>query len=424
MTEQSAVTLVADVIPGREQALAQVLAELGRDPARNEVVPFGALHDVHYARLVTVEPTVLPNGRPVLGKLVYMADVDGPADRHLVRLVSLAGARLDRVFGHCVDYPVGRRATQPGRLAFLRARQVPAAATYVNTTGRTVHEIRREARLRDAIEEFLDRGGDWSRARPAEVREAIRRFVAGDRSLSWATAPRKSPGVVARVRAALDLVPLPLALLAVFPLVLLVLPFYLALLRRAELTDAAPIVRPDPRRVDALAALEDRVAQNQFTAIGYLKPGLLRQVTARTILYLANWGVRHIFNHADLTGVKTIHFARWVFLDGGRRLIFGSNYDGSLEAYMDDFIDKVSWGLNAVFSNGVGYPRTNWLVLDGAKDELAFKYFIRNHQLPTQVWYAAYDDVTALNAENNARIRDGLAGDLDEAATTAWLRRL
>ena len=56
--------------------------------------------------------------------------------------------------------------------------------------------------------------------------------------------------------------------------------------------------------------------------------------------------------------MKTIHFARWVFIDGKRRMFFASNYDGSLESYMDDFIDKVAWGLNLVFSNGVGYPRT------------------------------------------------------------------
>jgi hypothetical protein len=35
-------------------------------------------------------------------------------------------------------------------------------------------------------------------------------------------------------------------------------------------------------------------------------------------------------------------------------MLFASNYDGSLESYMDDFINKVAWGLNLVFSNGVG----------------------------------------------------------------------
>ena len=48
---------------------------------------------------------------------------------------------------------------------------------------------------------------------------------------------------------------------------------------------------------------------------------------------------------------------------------------------MDDFIDKVAWGLNVVFSNGVGYPRTRWLVLGGATDEQALQGFLRDHQV-------------------------------------------
>ena len=35
-------------------------------------------------------------------------------------------------------------------------------------------------------------------------------------------------------------------------------------------------------------------------------------------------------------------------------MLFMSNYDGSLESYMDDFINKVGWGLNLSFSHGVG----------------------------------------------------------------------
>ena len=122
--------------------------------------------------------------------------------------------------------------------------------------------------------------------------------------------------------------------------------------------------------------------------------------------------------------MKTIHFARWVFLDGKRRLIFVSNYDGSLESYMDDFIDKLAWGLNATFSNGVDYPRTNWLIHDGARDEMAFKLFIREHQMPTRCGSRPIPISTALNIENNARIREGLSGVMTAAATEAWLHRL
>src|SRR5437764_9273672 len=120
---------------------------------------------------------------------------------------------------------------------------------------------------------------------------------------------------------------------------------------------------------------------------------------------------RHVYNKDNLAGVRTIHFARWVSIDNGRRLIFASNYDGSLESYMDDFIDKLAWGLNAVFSNGVGYPPTRWLLFGGARDEQAFKSYLRLHQLPS-VWYTAYGDLSARNIDENTRIREELSRDL------------
>ena len=120
-------------------------------------------------------------------------------------------------------------------------------------------------------------------------------------------------------------------------------------------------------------------------------------MTLRVILFYLGYAARHFFDRGNLSGVKTIHFARWVFIDDRQRMFFASNYDGSMESYMDDFIDKVAWGLNLVFSNGVGYPRTSWLVRGGAKDELAFKDYLRTHQIPTLVWYSAYDRLTALN---------------------------
>ena len=77
---------------------------------------------------------------------------------------------------------------------------------------------------------------------------------------------------------------------------------------------------------------------------------------------------------ADGWPVSTIHFARWVFLNRKKRLRFASNYDGSLESYMDDFINKVGSGLNVVFGNGIAYPRTRWMVLDeqDQKDQVRF----------------------------------------------------
>jgi hypothetical protein len=43
----------------------------------------------------------------------------------------------------------------------------------------------------------------------------------------------------------------------------------------------------------------------------------------------------------------------------------------------------------------LGYPP------DGARDLPAFKRFLRNHQVPSEVFFSAYPDVTVLNLRND-----------------------
>ena len=105
-------------------------------------------------------------------------------------------------------------------------------------------------------------------------------------------------------------------------------------------------------------------------------------------------------------------------------MIFTSCYDGSLESYMNDFIDKLSWGLNVIFSNGVGYPRTRWLIFGGAKDEQTFKDYLRCHQLETSISYAAHPTLTMANIRANVAIRRGLIRPLDDARAAEWLALL
>jgi hypothetical protein len=424
MVTQSALTILAHVDAGQQESLRALLQQAGANPAGNDLVPFGQLEGTHFGRLLLLDQTTDLRGAPIPATLLLMADLDGPIDPYLERLVEVAGRGLDRLFAYCDDYPTG----SPGpaeRLAFLRAHQIKSPAFYVNTIGRSVGQILQEAQLREAIQGFLDRSRDDLDGRgPLAVRNAIRQFIAGEPALRWAQRPVPKPGLLYRLREKAHLLAVPLAVVPFTPLLLAGAPLFAVLLRLHEITDRAPRSKPDPEHVARLAAIEDHFAQNQFSALGFVKTGLFRRLLANVVLFGTNYAARHVFNHADLAGVKTIHFARWVFLDDQRRVIFCSNYDGSLESYMDDFIDKVSWGLNSAFSNGYGYPRTRWLFFDGARDELAFKQFLRSHQHPTEVWFSAYPNLTALNVENNAQIRAGLYGRMTDAQAEAWLRKL
>jgi hypothetical protein len=72
----------------------------------------------------------------------------------------------------------------------------------------------------------------------------------------------------------------------------------------------------------------------------------------------------------------------------------------------------------------MGYPSTRWLVLDGARDETAFKNYLRNRQVVTPVWYSAYDTLPAANIDAHSEIRITLPRDVDEAAADDWLALL
>lgn len=420
VTRQLPVTIVAPVRPRQLATLRRLLERMGEDPAGNPELPFGRLRTAHFARLVVLEPSRDLNGDAIPAQLVYMSDVDEPLSDHLEDLLGF-GTGLDRVFRCCRGYPARREVTDEARLRWLRRHMVEPQAFYVNTVGRTVPQIRREAMLRTEIEQFLDRG-DWAGREPLEIRVAIQEHVFARPELAWAHAPAEGPGLFDRARD-LMAVAFPVAgVLAAAPVLVPLLPLYALVLRWHELHDVVETERPTAAHDRRLAELEDRGPQNQFSAIGFVKPGLLRRVTIDVALRGLDLASRHVFNDGSLTGVKTIHFAHWTKLDAGRRLIFASNYDGSVKSYNDDFIDKVWWGLNLVFSNGIGWPRTVLLIWGGAQNEQGFKNYLRRHQIPTQVWYSAYPELTAVNINNNAKVRAGLVGSMSSEEAEQWLR--
>ncbi len=436
MTPQVGVNVVCPVLAGHLGPLRAVLAQMGQRPADNEIIPFGHLSGVHFARLLLLDETTALDGTQIPAQLILMADLDAPPEARLAELVDTAGAGLDAVFGHCQGYPSPDVATREARLAFLRRSAIRSDAHYTNTIGRTVQQVRQEAQLREAVEGFLDAHRDWSGQGPVQVRAAVQDFVGRDPQLAWASSPATERGLawwlgelawlaVVPLALVVAIVLLPLAVkLALLAFVLLALVVYVVALRLHEVSDPVSTERPSPEHLQELVAIEDRGPQNQFSVVGFVKPGWFRRLTEWVVLLLTDLGTHHIFFHANLAGVKTIHFARWVPIDGWRRIIFASSYDGSVESYMDDFIDKVWWGLNATFSSGQGYPRTRFLLFGGARDELTFKNVLRVHQVPTQVWYSAYPRLTALNVENNARIRAGLNGPMNATDAARWLARL
>jgi hypothetical protein len=452
VTPQSAFLVLATGVPTSESRLRALLASMNAEPGiadpSNAVLPFGRFEKLHFGRLVMLDDSLqvdlttlgLPRRR-LPTYLALMGECDGPAQDFLTELAAHAGDGLRRIFSHCEGF-----TSDVDVLAWMRARAVPASATYVNYLGRSVQQVREESALQRALAARVPRTPIASGEEAQRVHEELRSFVNGEVRAGrlTLTPPEATPigwklanvvhafGVPMLVVLALVVIfaafPLRTALMLLLALAVLagvVLLFFAMVLRRHETRDTELCPRPAAADLVALQDLEDRDVTNQYTALGAVKPGRFRRVLLTVLLVLIDYACRHIYTRGHLARVQTIHFARWVCLDDKSRVLFTSNYDGSHQAYMDDFINKVGWGLNLVFSNGLGWPRTNWLVWGGSRIEQRFKHYQRRHQLPTQVWYKAYPGLALVDLERNRRIRKGLErARMSATDASAWLRLL
>jgi hypothetical protein len=434
VTPQSSFTVLAPLVDGAAEDLRALLASMNLRPGvvdpHNALVPFGAFERLHFARFVVLDaPTggdvavygMVPTPWPPA--LVFLGDCDGPAEDILADLVARAGAGLRRIFAFCRGF-----AAEDDLLAWIRRHEHAPSANYVNWIGRTVRQVREEQALHRALVAHLqdDAATTSRRQAPLVLRDRLVEFVAAERAAGRLTLTPPEPTPLDwRLRNTAHKLGVPVTLLLLAPFLLLASPLLAYRLRVHETRDPDLDLRPEPAHVARLSALEDHDVANQFTVFGDRKPGPFRLATMVFLLWLLDYAARHIYNRGYLTRVQTIHFARWVFVDDRKRLLFASNYDGSVESYMDDFINKVAWGINLVFSNGIGYPRTAWLVTRGASDEQRYKRTLRRHQLPTDVWYNAYPGLTAIDLARNARIREGLERKLvTDREARAWLSLL
>jgi hypothetical protein len=175
-----------------------------------------------------------------------------------------------------------------------------------------------------------------------------------------------------------------------------------------------------------------------------MKPGKVRLITFKGMMLFARNLIPSYFVKGELMGIPTIHFARWVLFDDNKRVLFFSNFDGSWQQYLGDFIDQSGWGLSAIFSNTKVFPKTNFLGISGlfamkkwfskripsssplwpggAYDEEHFLAWSRNSELQTQIWYSAYPELSIKNVNNNSRIRSLLFKNLNEKQAKAFFQ--
>jgi hypothetical protein len=432
MTPQDHFLVVAPIRAGQEPPLRALLHSMNAEPGiadpGNVIVPFARFERLHFARLMLLDDAlqadlrihdIEPQRLPTC--LAFLGDCDGPAETMLADLAERAGPGLARVFGHCEGF-----TSRADLLVWMRAHIRPSAASFVNWVGRSVRQIREESALQRALSARVPREPLATPGDAERVRRELAAWVAteiGARRLALTPEPPTPLGwQIEKLAHALTV---PLVGIVALPFLIVAAPFLAWLLRTRETQDPEFCPRPLAADLETLQELEDRGITNQYTAIGAVKPGLFRRWLLTVLLVLTDYACKQIFTRGFLARVQTIHFAHWFFFDDKTRVVFVSNYDGSHQGYMDDFINKVGWGLNLLFSNGVGWPRTSWLVHGGSRIEQKFKYYQRRHQLQTQVWYKAYPGLALVELKRNHRIREGLEqATMSDVQALAWLRLL
>jgi hypothetical protein len=391
---------------------------------------------IHFARLVLLqEPSDSRSGSSLVFESNFDTELaDGePARRaHLELLCRRVGRSLLSVFEFCAGF--APTLSDAELTAELEKHLVPATAAYQGHTQRDLPRIRLEQRLREVLVDFFSSS---AKAPPRELyrsaREHVRRLTGTDPQLaglnidapmpplpsSAARSERLNEGYWAWIKnLSWSLLAFALSQLANIFKWQRVDPQFDQRARQEAWTGA------DRQTFLEIAATEDHALQNALTHVVPLKHANRAAVLRAAHGYIDLMAKRHFDDIGQLGGIPTIHFAKWLLLDGGSRLLFLTNYDSSWESYLGDFVDRAPVGLNLAWTCTDQYPTTFLLVLLGATDEERFKAWSRAHQRATQVFYTAYPDLSIAALNNNTWIRCGLHHAPGAADLHGWFRRI
>ena len=399
--------------------------------------PLPGVNGIHTMRWLILPRAVRESGVTVSGSLVLWTVFDGQLDDHIQAMTNGARSRLDEVYAHCEGYPIGGTADAVATYLNQHTPHRDWIACFDAIHGRTVGQVHRDHRLREALKQYLDQ--DWTGCSQSHVYLHAKAWLKQQSDFKWALRPSPMPTAQSLKPYWLIAAGAGLALLVAFPVtaplvvasvlafVVVVLGLWLFLLHWDE--TGAELSFVPPRRAwfnehdDKIGIRENEdFGLNRLTILTDLHPGLIRALTMRAVLWIVNFRAARATD-GKLQGIETIHFAQWRIVDGGRRLLFMSNYDGRADDYFREFSDNAAPGVNAIWSNTVGFPPTTLLIGGGSRDQPRFQQSARAYQIPTDVWYFGYEkrSFTARRINENTRIRRGIAGYLTPPEVKEWL---
>lgn len=418
--KQNGLTVLADISPGHQDDVARLLDSINRDPARNGLIDFPLIASIHFASWVILPPY------PGAGyRLALETNYDGDLESHLDELIEFGAKALDALYAHCPDYPSCGARNRPRVKRFLREHTVRSSAFYVGMPGRSVDDIRNARAVARAARAYIDAranadGGPegFDRLDADQIQaELAHHFRDGGHKKNVAR-PLRSAVNARKLRTLFrfHVVVLTVIALALLPPLVALGAGILLTARILEWSDEHKNL-PDPAAHPVTPQADSGQqpdTQNHMCTVTELKPGIARLILLKLALAAANIGGRWIFIFGKLGPVPTIHFARWALIDNNRRLLFCSNYDGNWISYLGDFADQ-GWGVTAIWSNTIGFPRARFLFWRGARDVDGFERNVREHLLATNVFYRAYPAYASQTMRRDLDFRDRLADAITEA---------
>ena len=399
--EQQALTVIAPIKPGEVEALKHTLNQKsGRAIDGPANTFFHQSPSTHFARLVILDAP----DQAVDPHLLFTSNYDGDFNAYMQELVETVGSDLAEVWQKCEGYSAGTALDNARFTEFIQKHSLKSQAFYIAYRGESVQSVLSAIEIRKKLDEILDY--PEAAGKLTEIYKFLPerlKSIANSSSVPQ-TKIYQNNSTQAGSSWILDWLE---RIIGIQP-------------RDNDPSDRLKFSDDQKARNGESKLVEDEIVQNQMITLIAIKPDLKSQLLLRLILWLANRRAEQ--SKGNLSGITTIHFARWAIVGKGilsqgdhAYLLFESNYDGSWDSYIDDFVQFASTRMNLIWGNCLEYSSR------GCRDAAWFKQHIRKHQFPAQVFYSAYPDLTVKNILTDLEISHSFAQFLAQADVKQFL---
>ena len=140
---------------------------------------------------------------------------------------------------------------------------------------------------------------------------------------------------------------------------------------------------------------QTKAVQNPLTLVMQIKSPADQQALAAMLQKIQSAPPDKNPIWSALDKLRTVHFARFVFLSKNTSLAVITTYDGSFEDYINEFIDEIGDVFNALLAHMDGAPP-----LPVQQNRQAFLDYVRKNDLRAiEPFYSAYPSATVLDIQ-------------------------